>query len=404
MGESPTVFVNGRSVIGKHPAGMGVAFPDICLTPAGPSLVPVPYPNVVQAKDLKDGTKQVKVMGGPAMTKASHIARSTGNEAGTGGGVVTGGKKGKAYVLTTSLNVRFEGELVVRHLDLLTHNHTGQMPGNTPPAPIIGAMAAAGADGSTSGDCCQGQAQKAERECQCSEVIDEPYVNKKGETKTRKKRINCTEECRKAQKCTLVTKKNDKTACCGDCNTGHHLIEAAALHDVGRGHGAWRKAADGTKIKVPSIPVQGVSSTYNERQAPCVCVDGVGHTTGNHGIMHTFQSYAAIRCPLGRVSLQNGTIFPPLNQPEIHVTTYGEAKRKAAEALIATFPDSGCKTECIVKQLDDYHQKQGGISDETKIKAVHTRNVTEEDLATARDAVDERIQEASARRTTDSDF
>jgi len=394
MGESPTVFVNGRSVIGKHPAGMGVAFPDICLTPAGPSLVPVPYPNVVQAKDLKDGTKQVKVMGGPAMTKASHIARSTGNEAGTGGGVVTGGKKGKAYVLTTSLNVRFEGELVVRHLDLLTHNHTGQMPGNTPPAPIIGAMAAAGADGSTSGDCCQGQAQKAERECQCSEVIDEPYVNKKGETKTRKKRINCTEECRKAQKCTLVTKKNDKTACCGDCNTGHHLIEAAALHDVGRGNGVRRTRPDGTKYRVPSIRVRDVTPGYKAGQAPTVCVDGVSHSVGNHGIMHTFQSYAAINSPLGRLPLENGTLFPPPPEPEIHVTTYGQAKRSAAKALRDTFPDSGCDEACIIKQLDAYHYQQG-ITDETVIKAVHTRNVTKEEYLEAHEVVAKQVSDRS---------
>jgi hypothetical protein len=345
--------------------------------------------NLVQAKDLAAGTRQVKVMGGPAMTKASHIARSTGNEPGTGGGVVTGGKKGKAYPLSASSDVSFEGEGVVRHLDLLTQNHTGEIPGNTPPTPIIGTMASAGG-GDASGDCCQQQAAKAERECQCSEVVDEPYVNKKGETKSRKKRINCTEECRKAQKCTLVQKKDDKKACCEGCNTGHHLIEAAALHDVGRGNGVTRKKPDGTKYKVPSIRVQGMTPGYKAGQAPCVCVDGVSHSVGNHGIMHTFQSYAAINSPLGRVPLENGTIFPPPPEPEIHVTTYGQAKKSAAKALRDTFPDSGCDEACIIKQLDAYHKKQG-ITDETIIKAVHTRNVTEADLDEAKQKVAQRI-------------
>ena len=398
MGQTPTVFVNGRSVIGKVPLGKGAAFPDLCLTPAGPSLVPIPYVNLIFAKDLTDGTKQVKVMGGPAMTAASHIARSTGDEPGTGGGVVTGGKKGKAYPLSASPNVFFEGQGVVRNMDLMTHNHTGELPGNTPPTPIIGTMATAGGS-STGGDCCQQQAATAERECQCSEVIDEPYTNKKGEQKTRKKRINCTEECRKAQKCTLVQKKDDKTACCEGCNTGHHLIEAAALHDVGRGNGVTRKNPDGTKYRRPSIRVRDVTPGYKAGQAPCVCVDGASHSVGNHGIMHTFQSYAAINSPLGRLYLENGTIFPPPPEPEIHVTTYGAAKQSAAKALIDTFPDSGCDQACIIKQLDAYHHQQG-ITDETVIKAVHTRNVTKEEYEEVLAEVSARVDEFKAGKQT----
>ena len=121
-----------------------------------------------------------------------------------------------------------------------------------------------------------------------------------------------------------------------------------------------------------------------------MCVDGASHSVGNHGIMHTFQSYAAINSPLGRLYLENGTIFPPPPEPEIHVTTYGAAKQSAAKALIDTFPDSGCDQACIIKQLDAYHHQQG-ITDETVIKAVHTRNVTEGDLDEAHAMVTQRV-------------
>jgi len=41
----------------------------------------------------------------------------------------------------------FEGEPVVRHLDLLTHNHMDPMPGNTPPAAWVSTLAAPPPDG-----------------------------------------------------------------------------------------------------------------------------------------------------------------------------------------------------------------------------------------------------------------
>jgi hypothetical protein len=45
--------------------------------------------------------------------------------------------QGKAYFQTFSPDVMIEGEPVVRHLDLLTHNHIAQAPGNTPPVPWL---------------------------------------------------------------------------------------------------------------------------------------------------------------------------------------------------------------------------------------------------------------------------
>ena len=38
------------------------------------------------------------------------------------------------------MNVMIEGEPAVRHLNLVTHNHAGQMPPNTPPTPWLSTM------------------------------------------------------------------------------------------------------------------------------------------------------------------------------------------------------------------------------------------------------------------------
>jgi hypothetical protein len=139
------VFVNGRAVVHKGSLGQSVAFPDVCLCPptppAGP--IPTPLPNAVKAADLDGGAASVRIEGNPAGTRSAHFRLSTGNEVArpTGGGVISLGVQGKAYFQTFSVNVLFEGEPVVRHLDLLTHNHLGPAPGNTPPTPWLSAMA-----------------------------------------------------------------------------------------------------------------------------------------------------------------------------------------------------------------------------------------------------------------------
>lgn len=140
-----TVFVNGRAVVHKGSAGQSIAFPDVCLCPptppAGP--IPTPLPNTVMAADMDGGASSVLTEGNPTGKQSSFFKKSTGNEPSqpTGGGVVTAAVQGKAYFQSYSPDVMFEGEPVVRHLDLLTHNHTGQMPGNTPPVPWLSMQA-----------------------------------------------------------------------------------------------------------------------------------------------------------------------------------------------------------------------------------------------------------------------
>ena len=114
------------------------------MPPAAPGVpVPTPLPNTVMAADLQGGTPTVTIEGTPAGAQKSFFTKSTGNEVSipTGGGIVTHSSIGKAYWGSFAMNVFFEGQPAVRHMDLLTHNHLAPMPGNTAPAPWISTMA-----------------------------------------------------------------------------------------------------------------------------------------------------------------------------------------------------------------------------------------------------------------------
>jgi hypothetical protein len=133
------VYANGMEIACKAASGSASgAFPDTCLTPppppAGP--VPVPYPNSAYASDTTDGTTTVMIVGQEVMLKdQSTFKKSVGNEAATkaqGMGVVTHTIQGEASFVAWSMDVKFEGESVPRHLDLMLHNEQSN-PSNTPP-------------------------------------------------------------------------------------------------------------------------------------------------------------------------------------------------------------------------------------------------------------------------------
>ena len=118
----------------KQAAGKSIcAFPDVCMTPpmtpATPPGVPIPYPNTGMASDTSDGSSSVKISGQEVMLKnKSYFKKSMGDEAGAAPmkGVITHKNMGKVYFTAWSMDVRVEGENVVRMLDLTTHNHASQ--------------------------------------------------------------------------------------------------------------------------------------------------------------------------------------------------------------------------------------------------------------------------------------
>jgi len=127
---SANVLANGMEISAKKDGNQSIAgMPDVCLSPPSPPAgpVPIPYPNTAQASDTSDGSKTVKIGGDEVGLKnSSNYKKSTGDEAATkslGMGVVTHTIQGKMQHAAWSMNVKIEGQNVIRHMDLTTHNH-----------------------------------------------------------------------------------------------------------------------------------------------------------------------------------------------------------------------------------------------------------------------------------------
>lgn len=136
-----TVVVNGQTVVHKDSGGV-VTTTDVCKTPMGKAVVPIPYVNVARSVDVANGSATVSVDSNPIMLKDSVFSRSSGDEAGSVGGVVSGVTGGKARFVNFSNNVFVEGRPVCRRLDPMISNLSSS--GNTPPAPLMQSNLTAG--------------------------------------------------------------------------------------------------------------------------------------------------------------------------------------------------------------------------------------------------------------------
>ena len=117
-----TTFSNGRGIAHKSSGGKSIVFPDVCKTPIGSSIVPIPYPNLGQSADTSKGAKSVKVDGAMPMVKGAVYSTSTGDEAGTAKGIASSTTKGECEFMMYSFDVKFEGKNVCRLGDPLWHN------------------------------------------------------------------------------------------------------------------------------------------------------------------------------------------------------------------------------------------------------------------------------------------
>jgi len=129
-----TVGVNEISVVHKGSGGTVSFMPDVCLTPqpTGPP-VPIPYPNTAMSADADKCAKTVTCDGNPIAVQGSTFKQSTGDEAGSAGGVASGCTKGAAEFVGYSFDVQAEGKGVARFSDLMLGNKGGAV--NTPPMP-----------------------------------------------------------------------------------------------------------------------------------------------------------------------------------------------------------------------------------------------------------------------------
>lgn len=117
------VTANNRTIVHRGDGLTNVAaLPDVCKTPMPAGPTPVPYPNVARDADLAKGSKRVSIAGRPVGHAKSELSRSSGDEAGTLGGIVSGKNRGKMTWGSSSPNVSVEGHGVVRFGDLTHHN------------------------------------------------------------------------------------------------------------------------------------------------------------------------------------------------------------------------------------------------------------------------------------------
>jgi len=123
---SITLCINGLSAVHRGSGGTAIAsVPDVCNTPSlGGPTTPIPYPNVAVSADLAHGTQTITADGGqPIAIAGSQLARSTGDEPGTAGGVTSHTQLKEAIWLSYSLDVQFEGKGACRLGDALMMNH-----------------------------------------------------------------------------------------------------------------------------------------------------------------------------------------------------------------------------------------------------------------------------------------
>jgi len=117
-----TTFANTRGIVHKGSGGMSPVFPDVCKTQCGPPVIPIPYPNFGQASDTAKGPKSVKTDKKMPMVKKAIYSKSTGDEPGSLGGIISGVNKSECEFMMYSFDVKFEGKNVCRMGDPLFHN------------------------------------------------------------------------------------------------------------------------------------------------------------------------------------------------------------------------------------------------------------------------------------------
>lgn len=320
-----SVYANGREISCRSGSGKVIAaFPDVCFTPpqtpVTPPGVPIPYPITSLSSDTTEGSRSVIINDNEIMLRnISCYKKCSGDEAGCAPkkGLVTSSNTSKTYFRAWSMDVKIEGENVVRHLDLTTSNHRSEV-GNAS-VPMINTERM----GFAQLDACKGVAKKFE-------LV--PY----------KSTIPGTEPPEEGYTCARANPPM----------TGHHLIPGRCMKTRTHSLGKPRK-----KLAEPAYP-QGCSHD----KAPCVCVDNENQHDGTHRDCH------AIFDPIEQAEAKK----PPKGK-----MTYRKARDAAAKSA-AGINNGKEPTEkqqvCIKAQLDNYYRnclknKNGSISETAELNA-----------------------------------
>lgn len=116
--------------------GMCMATPDTCKTPAAPSPVPVPYPNIGQINTADGVIDKVVIENKETVVESSKLPSSNGDEAGSVGGVVSGVFAKEVTFKSYSSKVYFGGKKAVTVTATTAHNGSNaNAPAGTQVAP-----------------------------------------------------------------------------------------------------------------------------------------------------------------------------------------------------------------------------------------------------------------------------
>lgn len=349
------VYANNMAIACKAADGKTIAaFPDVCftppLTPATPPGVPIPYPNTAMASDTTNGTKTVMIAGQEVMLKNISVFKtSTGDEAGSAPkkGVVTSTIKGEANFICWSMDVKFEGENVPRHLDMMGHNEQCD-PTNTPPWPYLDKLSIS-LDHPCVGDMkneykdCQGYKPYGDKDV-CLDaglgggVVQGNKAAKKLGFKTSKawaadmSQKAAANKCVSARRCRLSPYDAEKDGVKGCCpsQTADHLIPKSSFFKVSFDHGA--------KL--------GDWKNYDYSKAPCLCAEGGSNTAGSHGLRH---AHHKANGP-GKGAMQ----------------PFKKEAALASKGATTVLKSSGCSESCIQNQLEEGHKAMGNVDGNVK--------------------------------------
>lgn len=310
------VYANGMELACKAGSGKTIcAMPDVCFTPpenpATPPGVPVPYPNTGFASDTTDGSKTVKISDEEVMLKnKSYFKKSTGDEAGCAAkkGVISSTNTGKVYFVKWSMNVKFEGENVDRHMDLTTDNHASPMANESVPWAFVDKM-------------------KVGRNS-CKKITQ---------------KIHAFEDA--------------------DCPSGsqsHHIVDnsnftmpgarATPLENIisitGTTTGRAKRNLFPKNSKHPG-------RNYDENKAPCICLEGgKSDPTSGHGIAHASSKQDALN-----------------NATSDGKWKYSDARNAGKKSIQKALKLKNWEAECVGLVLDAYYKDKLKCKDNTELVA-----------------------------------
>jgi hypothetical protein len=104
--------------------GMDLGFPDVCLTPAVPAPLPVPYPNIAMSPMAIPSQTSVFIEAMPVHNLATEIPMTNGDNGGVVGGVASGTDMGPSRHLLGAETVLVGGTPVTRLTSMSLQNST----------------------------------------------------------------------------------------------------------------------------------------------------------------------------------------------------------------------------------------------------------------------------------------